>query len=54
MDILVPKIGELIGGSERESSLEKLTAMMIQKDVGQEGLKWYMDLRRYGTVRRAS
>ena len=50
MDILVPKIGELIGGSERESSLEKLTAMMIQKDVGQEGLKWYMDLRRYGTV----
>jgi asparaginyl-tRNA synthetase len=50
MDILVPKIGELIGGSERESSLEKLTAMMVEKDVGQEGLKWYMDLRRWGTV----
>ena len=50
MDILVPKIGELIGGSQREEDFEKLKAMMVEKDVGQEGLQWYMDLRKYGSV----
>jgi asparaginyl-tRNA synthetase len=50
MDILAPKIGEIIGGSQREERLEMLEQRMQDRDIPQEELWWYMDLRRYGTV----
>ncbi len=48
MDLLVPGSGELIGGSERETDLDKLTARMEQMNIPFEDLEWYLDLRRYG------
>jgi asparaginyl-tRNA synthetase len=50
MDILAPKIGEIIGGSQREERLEMLEQRMKERNIPQEELWWYMDLRRYGTV----
>lgn len=48
MDVLFPKIGEIIGGSEREESYEKLSKRM--KEQGLEGMDWYLDTRKFGTV----
>jgi asparaginyl-tRNA synthetase len=53
MDVLVPKIGEIIGGSQREERLEVLEDRMSQVGVPREGLQWYLDLRRYGTAPHA-
>ena len=53
MDILVPKIGELIGGSQREDSLEVLERRSLESGVKPEDISWYADLRRYGTVPHA-
>lgn len=53
MDILVPKIGELIGGSVREDSLEKLEKRCIESGLKPEDIWWYADLRRYGSVPHA-
>ena len=53
MDVLVPKIGEIIGGSQREDDFDLLTARMAEMKVAPEPLAWYMDLRRYGTVPHA-
>lgn len=50
MDILFPGIGEIIGGSERESSLEKLEKRMDEMDISKEELSWYLDTRRFGTA----
>lgn len=50
MDILVPGIGEIIGGSQREERYETLLARMQQASIDTEGYGWYLDLRRYGTV----
>lgn len=50
MDILVPKIGELIGGSQREERLEVLEKRMEELKMEKAGLEWYLDLRRYGSV----
>ena len=50
MDVLFPKIGEIIGGSERESSLEKLEARIDELGMSRKNLEWYIDTRRYGTV----
>ncbi len=47
-DLLVPGIGELIGGSQREASYEKLTARCNELNMSLEPLQWYLDLRRYG------
>ena len=52
-DMLVPGIGELIGGSQREERYDVLKARMEELGVGQENLEWYMDLRRYGGVKHA-
>lgn len=52
MDVLVPGVGEIIGGSQREERLEILDARMAEQGVGGE-LDWYRDLRRYGTVPHA-
>lgn len=49
MDILVPKIGEIIGGSQREESLEKLEKRIEECHLDKEAYKYYLDLRRFGT-----
>lgn len=49
MDILFPGIGEIVGGSQREERLDKLQARMVEMDVCQEELDWYLDTRRFGT-----
>jgi asparaginyl-tRNA synthetase len=50
-DLLMPNgVGELIGGSMREDNHEKLLNMMSEKGVCENGLEWYVDLRKYGTV----
>jgi len=48
VDLLVPGIGELCGGSMREDCPEKLEAVMAKKKVSKEGLQWYIDLRKDG------
>ena len=48
-DVLFPKIGEIIGGSERESSLEKLNRRIGELKMDTTNLWWYIDTRRYGT-----
>ena len=50
MDVLFPKIGEIIGGSEREASLQKLEARIDELGMSRKNLEWYIDTRRYGTV----
>jgi len=50
MDILVPGIGELIGGSQREERYEQLAAAMRKSGLDLEENSWYLDLRRYGSV----
>ncbi|HMP50465.1 MAG TPA: asparagine--tRNA ligase [Candidatus Melainabacteria bacterium] len=53
MDVLVPKVGEIIGGSQREERLDVLKERMIDCDLNPEEYWWYLDLRRYGTVPHA-
>ncbi|OWY66764.1 asparagine--tRNA ligase [cyanobacterium TDX16] len=53
MDVLAPKIGEIIGGSQREERLEVLEKRMQAQDINPDELWWYLDLRRYGTVPHA-
>jgi asparaginyl-tRNA synthetase len=53
MDILVPKIGEIIGGSQREERLEVLTERMRRAEIPFENMEWYLDLRRYGSAPHA-
>ena len=50
MDVLFPKIGEIIGGSEREASLEKLERRITELGMSRKNLEWYIDTRRFGTV----
>ncbi len=50
MDVLFPKIGEIIGGSEREASLEKLEARIDELGMSRGNLEWYIDTRRFGSV----
>lgn len=47
-DLLVPKIGELIGGSQREDNYEKLINIIKEKKLELKELNWYLDLRKYG------
>ena len=53
MDILVPGIGELVGGSQREERLDKLVERMKEMHIPTEELWWYLDTRRFGTVPHA-
>jgi asparaginyl-tRNA synthetase len=53
MDLLVPGIGELIGGSQREERLDVLLASMARHSVNPEDYWWYTDLRKYGSVPHA-
>ena len=50
MDLLVPGIGEIIGGSQREERLDVLMKNMEENNISKEDYSWYSDLRRYGTV----
>ena len=50
MDVLFPKIGEIIGGSEREADLEKLMKRASEMGVPEKDIWWYLDSRRYGTA----
>jgi asparaginyl-tRNA synthetase len=52
-DILVPKIGEIIGGSQREHRYEVLKKRCVEMNVDPAAVWWYLDLRRYGTVPHA-
>lgn len=52
-DMLVPGIGELIGGSQREERLERLEARMEELGMDKADYEWYLDLRRFGSVKHA-
>jgi len=53
MDLLVPGIGEIIGGSQREERLEFLEKRMEEMGLNPEDYSWYLDLRKYGSVKHA-
>ena len=53
MDVLVPRLGEIIGGSEREANIDTLTQRMIEMKLKPEDYWWYLDLRRFGSVPHA-
>ncbi len=53
MDLLVPGVGELIGGSQRGEREDMLVERMEQKGLSTDEYKWYIDLRRYGTTKHA-
>lgn len=53
MDVLFPKIGEIIGGSEREADYETLRARAAEMHVPEKDIWWYLDSRRYGTAPHA-
>ena len=50
MDVLFPKIGEIIGGSEREADYDKLLKRIEELGIPMKDMWWYLDTRRYGTV----
>ena len=50
MDVLFPKIGEIIGGSQREENYEKLIHRVEELELSKENLWWYLDTRRFGTA----
>jgi len=50
MDVLFPRIGEIIGGSQREEVMEKLLTRIREMNLPEEDLWWFLDTRRYGTV----
>ncbi|CAN0928410.1 Asparagine--tRNA ligase, cytoplasmic 1 [Linum grandiflorum] len=50
MDVLVPKVGELIGGSQREERYEVFTERMLEMGLPLEPYDWYLDLRQFGTI----
>lgn len=52
-DVLFPTIGEIIGGSVREESLEKLNAQIEERDIPMKDMWWYLDTRKYGTCPHA-
>jgi asparaginyl-tRNA synthetase len=53
MDILAPGIGEIVGGSQREERLDKLTQRMKEMNIPEEELDWYLDTRRFGACPHA-
>ena len=53
MDVLVPKIGEIIGGSQREERLDKLERKLAEAGLKKEDYWWYLELRKYGSVPHA-
>ena len=52
-DLLVPGVGEIIGGSQREERLEVLKQKILDLDMDLEDYWWYLELRKYGTVKHS-
>lgn len=50
MDVLFPVIGEIIGGSQREESIDKLLARMAEVGIEEKDMQWYLDTRRFGSA----
>jgi len=50
MDVLVPGVGEIIGGSQREERLEPLVNRMQEMKIPTENMQWYLDIRKYGAI----
>jgi len=53
MDVLVPKVGELVGGSQREERLDVLKQRILDAGLPLEPYEWYLDLRRFGSVKHS-
>ncbi len=53
LDVLVPRLGEIIGGSEREDNLERLQTRMVEAGINPVDYGWYLDLRRFGSAPHA-
>jgi asparaginyl-tRNA synthetase len=53
MDVLVPRVGEIVGGSQREHRLPVLERRMRESGIDPADLDWYLDLRRHGSVPHA-
>jgi len=53
VDLLVPQVGEIVGGSQREERLDMLTSRMSELGLNEQDYWWYLDLRRYGGVKHA-
>lgn len=53
VDLLVPGVGELVGGSQREERLDVLMARIEEMGLNEQSYEWYTDLRRFGTVKHA-
>jgi asparaginyl-tRNA synthetase len=53
MDLLVPGVGEIIGGSQREERIDVLTARMKELNLSEEDYWWYLNLRKYGGTKHA-
>lgn len=53
MDLLVPRVGEIIGGSQREERLDVLQSRMVELGMSPESLQWYLDIRRWGSCPHA-
>jgi asparaginyl-tRNA synthetase len=50
MDVLVPRVGEIIGGSQREDRLDVLKDRMAKMGLSEQDYWWYLDLRKFGSV----
>jgi asparaginyl-tRNA synthetase len=50
MDVLVPRLGEIIGGSQREERYDALLSRIAELGLEEENYRWYLDLRKFGTV----
>ena len=50
-DLLVPKVGEIIGGSQREDNYDKIVKRCQEMNIDIKNLQWYLDLRKYGYFR---
>ena len=50
MDVVVPRLGEIIGGSQREERLDVLEARMAEMHIDPASYSWYLDTRRFGSV----
>ena len=53
MDVLFPQIGEIIGGSERETNYDKLYSRIVEMNIPMKDMWWYLDTRRYGSAPHA-
>ena len=53
MDLLVPGVGEIIGGSQREERLDYLEKRMVELGLNKDDYSWYLDLRKYGGTKHA-